>query len=290
MRVSNGLMTAQELEDNRIAREEVRFRSTLGVFKATNGLRPGEFTVIVGQQGNGKSSLCKTISMSCALNATKCYHLLSEEKSSVYKSSIYNAFNKAANGKNVDNFLDKLYFESMLDWEDSEMNLAYFYSYLEEMINEIQPEMIIFDNFTTSFIGSLPINKQGDVVQALRKMAQVYEIAIIGVFHTAKGTDIYKKVISGEDVRGNASSTNGGAYNYILSTYFRVDPPRAFLSIDKARYHPEANKTFWELVYDKELQIFIGDKKVSYDHVQRTIDEASGKNKTNSNGDKKWTR
>lgn len=287
-RIKNGVMTKQEALEATIAREQERFKSTLECFKITRGIRPGELSVIVGQQGNGKSSLCKTISMSCGINQVKCYHLLSEEMSSVYKSSIYKAFYYAANGKPFNKFLEVLFFESMLDWEKTEMNLASFLAHIEEVINEIQPEMIIFDNFSTSFLGSLSIDKQGEAIQSLRKMAAIYDIAIVGVFHTAKGTDLYKKVLSGEDVRGNASSTNGGAYNYILATYFRVDPPRAFLAIDKARHHPEANKTYWELVYDKELQIYKGDKKVSYEYVVSVIEEANRKGK--GDGKKTFTR
>lgn len=288
MKIVNGIMSDSELEANRVAKEEVRFKSSLNFLKATNGIRPGEFSVLVGQQGNGKSSLCRTISMVCALNGVNCYHLLSEEISSVYKSTISQAFLKATNGKNADAYLNKLFFESMLDWAEKEMTVDFLLGHLEKVINEILPEMIILDNFTTSFLGSLPINVQGSIIQKFRKMASSYDIAIVGVFHTAKGTDIYKKLLSGEDVRGNASSTNGGSYSYILSTYFRGDKPRALMAIDKARYHPMANKTYWELIYDKDLQIYIGDKQLTYQEADAIREQGIVKKTSYKKEKKDW--
>lgn len=276
LKIVNGVMTEEELQEADMAKNEVRFRSSLKVFKATSGIRPGEFSVIVGQSGNGKSALCKTISMECAISGVKCYHLLSEEKSSVYKSSIASAFNGMTNN-NSSKFLDKLYFDSMLDWDEKHKTMRFLYAHLEEMINDIQPEMIIFDNFTTSYLGSLPISQQGTAIDLFRKLAAEYDVAIVGVFHTAKGTDIYKKIIDGEDVRGNASATNAGSYNYILTTYFRADPPRAILAIDKARYHPEANKTYWELYFDKTIGSYTSDKKLSYDEVQAILNNVNAK-------------
>ena len=276
-KIVNGVMSESEIQTTKTAKEEIRFRSSMHFLKATNGIRPGELSNLVGQQGNGKSSLCRTLSIVCAMNGVNCYHLLSEEVSAVYKSSIAATFEKATNGKNTEKYLEKLFFESMLDWKESQMTGAYFLSRLEEVINTLLPEMIILDNFTTSFLGALPINLQGVMIQRLRKMAAVYDIAIVGVFHTAKGTDIYRKLLNGEDVRGNASSTNGGAYNYILSTYFRNEKPKAILCIDKARYHPEANKTYWELVYDKNLQVYTGDRQITFKEAEDIRNESVNK-------------
>lgn len=284
--ITSGVMSDEEKEEMIKARSTKKFPSSLGLFNSTMGIRPNEFSVLVAQSGNGKSTLCKTISTECAIAGMKCYHLLSEEKSSVYKSTISNVFEKMTNGKNPEKFLEKLFFESMLDWNESKLKIGYFFDHLEDVINELCPDMVIFDNFTTSFMNTLPIGVQGDMISRLRKIASAYDIAILGVFHTAKGTDLYKRVLDGEDVRGNSSTTNAGSYNYVLSTYFRTNPPRAIVNIDKARYHPEANKSYYEMYYDKELGIYTKDQKVDYDTVRAIID---GVNKGKANGEgKKW--
>jgi len=278
-RITTGVLSESDKKNIEIVISEKRFHSNLKVFQATSGIRPGEFSVIVGPSGNGKSTLCKTISIECAIGMKKCYHLLSEEKTFTYKSIIANTFTKMTEGKSTDRFLKNLLFESMLDWTEKERNINYFFEHLRDVINEHTPDMIIFDNFTTSFLGELPIDKQGAMILRLRKFASDYDISIIGVFHTAKGTDIYKKILDGEDVRGNASTTNAGSYNYVLSTYFRTTPPRAIVHIDKARYHPDANKKYFEMLYDKELGIFVKDMRVEYETVKSILDNANKKAK-----------
>ncbi len=276
-RLTNGIMTESDLKELDAAKNEKRFHSRLSMFSSTMGIRPNEFSVIVGPSGNGKSTLCKTISHECAIGGRKCYHLLSEEKTSVYKGIIAKTFEKRCAGKKTDAFLERLLFESMLDWDEKELNVNYFFDRLEDVINDKTPDMVIFDNFTTSFLGSLPINVQGDMITRFRKMAAQYEIAIIGVFHTAKGSDLYKKLLDGEDVRGNASTTNAGSYNYVISTYFRATPPRAIVNVDKARYHPETNKKFFELEYDADLGIYVSDQMINYQEVVQIMDNANKK-------------
>lgn len=276
-RLTNGIMTESDFKDLDAAKNEKRFHSNLSMFSSTMGIRPNEFSVIVGSSGNGKSTLCKTISVECAIGGKKCYHLLSEEKTSVYKGLIASTFEKMCAGKKTDSFLERLLFESMLDWDEKELNVNYFFDRLEDVINDKTPDMVIFDNFTTSFLGSLPINVQGDMITRFRKMAAQYEIAIIGVFHTAKGSDLYKKLLDGEDVRGNASTTNAGSYNYVISTYFRATPPKAIVNVDKARYHPETNKKFFELLYDKDLGIYTADMMIDYQDVVAIMDGANKK-------------
>lgn len=285
-KITSGVMSEEDIAEMDTAKNTKKFISSLKVFNSTMGIRPNEFSVIVAQAGNGKSTLCKTISTECAIAGKKCYHLLSEEKTSVYKATIANVFEKMTQGKNTNSYLEKLFFESMLDWDESQLKIGYFFDYLEDVINDLCPDMVIFDNFTTSFMNTLPIGVQGDMISRFRKIASAYDIAILGVFHTAKGTDLYKRVLDGEDVRGNSSTTNAGSYNYVLSTYFRTNPPRAVINIDKARYHPEANKSFYELYYDKALGIYTKDMKIDYEIVKGIID---GVNKSKvSGGGKNW--
>ena len=125
----------------------------------------------------------------------------------------------------------------------------------------------------------LLLNQQGKSVILLKKVAVEFDIPIILVLHTAKGTDTYAKVITGEDVRGNAASANIGSYNYIMMTFFRLEKPRAFVVIDKARYHGDANKKVYELEYDKDLRLYISDKESSFDEILLCQQQATGNGK-----------
>lgn len=220
--------------------------------------------------------MCKTIGFEAAVSGINSLFILSEEKSSVYKHTLNNAFTQVANER-ADVYLKRIYFDSMLEWDSHEKNTSFFFQHLENLINDLHLDLIIFDNFTTSFFGQLSVQAQGDIIEKFRILASEYDIAIVGVFHTIKGTDIYKTVISGEDVRGNSTSTNAGSYNYILTTYFRANPVRAFLFVDKARYHPRVNKTYWELVYDKDLELYVKAGKSSYESIKSVLHEANTK-------------
>jgi archaellum biogenesis ATPase FlaH len=267
-KISNGVITIDDQIEIHKAKNELRLPSQLGCFSGSNGLRPGQLSILLGPKGNGKSAMAKTISFECAREKVKCLHVLSEEQSSIYKASVSGAF---AKGK--EHYLENLLFDSMLDWPKSHMSAKGFFTNLYETINEMQPEVVIFDNFSTSFIGDLPIGIQGEVIKGLRNMAVKFDIILLVIMHTVKGTDVYKQLISGEDVRGNSSSTNTSAYTYALSTFFRCDPPRAILYVDKARYHSDLNQTYWELLYDKDVGVYVGDKKISHEEVKSIMAE-----------------
>lgn len=282
-------MTETNKQELDRARNQTRFQSSLDVFRCTNGIRPGEFSVIVAPSGNGKSTLCRTIAMECANSKKRCYHLLSEEVVDVYKAPISSIIQRAyRDSDDQKHILEKLYFESMLDWKPEEETLEFLFSYLEDVMNEIVPDMIIFDNFTTSFIGELNIAQQGKAIKMFRKFANLYDVAIIGVFHTVKGSDIYKNLLSGEDVRGNSTSTNAGSYNYILSTYFRGDKPRSFLFLDKARYHSKFNKTYWELIFNPVMEVFTDCVKSSYEDIKEYVNGINKKKPTPRKEYQEW--
>lgn len=285
-KIKNGVITIGDRCEIDKAKTETRLEASLACFKGSNGLRPGQLSILLGPKGNGKSALAKTISWDCMKGRVKCLHILSEEQSAIYKSSIAQAAIDNT-GDRSSELLSNLYYDSMLEWPREQMNLKSFFTNLYESINEIQPEVLIFDNFTTSFIGDLPIAQQGEAIKALRNMAVKFDIILVCIMHTIKGTDIYKQLISGEDVRGNSSSTNTSAYTYVLSTFFRSETPRAILYVDKARYHPELNQTYWELFYDKEYGIYFKDEKVSYETVKTIMAEGKQGTSINSMVDKR---
>lgn len=290
VKIVNAIMNEDEIAQINSARNEVRIRSNLSCFSVTNGIRPAEFSVIVGKAGNGKSALCKTALYEATISGINSLTILSEETSGVYKETLTRAF-KSVTQRNVNQFLERMFFDSMLDWTPQEKNFNFFFAHLEKTINEKEIDLVIFDNFTTSFFGGLSIAKQGEAVDNFRKLASIYDIAIVGVFHTTKGANLYEKVLDGEDVRGNATTTNAGSYNYILSTFFRANPPRAILNLDKARYHTEANKTFWELHFDKELELYTHAKKIDYETVKLIMHDINEKSKDkikNITGKKPW--
>lgn len=269
-------LTEEQKREVELNKNKSVITSSLEPLKKMNGLRPSEFSVLIGPKGNGKSAFCKTMIHEAAMSGINTYVLLSEEKPSIYKNTNYNIFK---NSNNPEKYYNSVFYDSMLSWEKSLFDINQFFVRLETAINEFTIDLIVFDNFTTSFLGSSGPSVQHEAIMRLRELAAAYEICILGVFHTIKGTNIYNKVLDGEDVRGSSTSTNAGSYNFVLSTYFRVSPPRAILLVDKARYHKEVNQTYWELFYNPLTEIYDGAKEVDYQDIRDVQIEAQNKRK-----------
>ena len=125
----------------------------------------------------------------------------------------------------------------------------------------------------------------------LRKLAAHYKIAIVSVIHTRKGVNIYQSMVDAEDVRGNATGVNTASYNLVITTYFKTQPPRAFVQIDKARYHPDANKKIYELKYDTKLNLYTQDRLsdfVEFEAIARSCRLASQKKEVSLNAEVRW--
>lgn len=259
---SSGALTEEEKIEIELSKAARLYRSKIQSLDSIGIAPPGEMTTIVAPKGMGKSTLVRTILTGAAANNVKTLVILSEEKIVRYKESICDGFYLSFDKKYADEKLSNLTYTTMIDWEKEDKTTDSFFSFLEFEVRDNGVQLIVFDNFNTSFLNDLPIMKQSEAATDLRKLAGFYNISMLCVFHTTKGIDIHDRMIDGENVRGSATSTNTAGYNLIMTTYFRLNPPRSVLHIDKARYHPKVNKTYWELIYDERIGIFSHDKQL----------------------------
>jgi len=278
--VENGIMTRDEFNKISDLHDTQKYRSKLNFLNDHNGLRPGEIHTILGPKGGGKSTLVRTIIIEILQNMKKAYCFLSEEETHIYKAPIYKVFKKIIESKisnqalveeKTNSFMTNLLIESQFNLRPENRRLYGFIARLEFIIKEKDIQVFIMDNTTTSFINRLKIDQQAEAIELLKEIAVKYSIVIILVLHTAKGTDINKIILDGDHVRGNATSINMGSYNYLIQTYFRCEPPRVFLTTDKARYHQKANKKVYELHYDRDLEMFTHDIKSDYNQIKKVM-------------------
>jgi hypothetical protein len=279
----------EKLEENQKKLRTTEFDSNLKFVKDHNGWRRGKTHNVIGPKGGAKSTLIKTFILEMAMRGKRVYTYLSEESVVDYSLSINSAVEKMfSNETRFSQFKDlysleqqegirKEYLSNL--FADSEMDLSddeqrNFFPWLKNRIAEVQPEIIIIDNLTTSFLSSNGLNFEAKAQQEIRKISYEIKAPLIQVFHTAKGAHPARQVLTGEDVRGNATSVNKGDYNYILQAIFEVNPPRVFIQTEKARYHKEANRKFYELEFDKELEIFSGCKDSSFQELLSVIKQA----------------
>lgn len=279
MKLETGIVTEEQKIDVEIAKTVKLLKSNLKSLDGTGIAPKGELTCIVGPKGNGKSAFIKTILYQASLQKVKTFTILSEEKTYIYKQPVSEIIEKAFGAEKAKNFLGNLFFSSMLDWDENSKNLNVFILKLEKLLIENNFELVILDNLTTSFLGRLPVNEQGRAAEKIRSLANRLNISIIVVVHTIKGINPYQTILTGDDVRGNSTIVNISAYCYVLTTFFRCNPPRAFLYIDKARHSTEFNQTYWELKFEKDLGVYTEDCKVSaafLDAVMGSIRKESG--------------
>lgn len=236
---------------------------------AHKGMRKAELSTVLSPNGSGKSTLVRSIIVEMLMAEKKVYTYLSEEVSEKYVLDLYQYFLVLLKSDfaAADAVMRNLFTESAFEGK----KFSRIDPLIESIRQGIQTEMIdaiFIDNFTASFMGSAPIAQQGDAIMKLKGLAIEFDIPVVLVVHTVKNFDVYSSVMTSDNVRGNATTANVGSYNYCMSTFWRGERPRSFVSVDKARYHGEAQKRFYELGFDKDLKIFTSDKEVTFKEFQ----------------------
>jgi archaellum biogenesis ATPase FlaH len=272
VKIDSGILTDEQKVDIELSSIKL-FKSNLDSLDGVGVAPKGELTTIIGPKGNGKSAFVKSILYQAALQNVKTLIILSEEKTHIYKKPVAEIVVATLGEERAKEHLSKLLYTSILDWQEETKALDSFLARLEETVKENAIEFVILDNFTTSFLGRLRIDMQGKAAEKIREFAGYHDLSFMVVCHTVKGINPHQQLITGEDVRGNSTITNTAAYVYVLSTLFKCSPPRAFLHIDKARYYPDFNQTFWELRYDKQLGVYTEDMKVSAKFIESLLSQ-----------------
>src|SRR3990167_2676904 len=129
--IENGIIEESQIESIKKRTDEVRFNSSLELFRSHNGIRPGELTSVISPKGQGKSALIKNIIADVISSDKTCYILLSEERADIYKLPLTRKF-KTEDSQNL--FLSRCYFDSMLNWWSKSMNTDSLLSHIEEQI------------------------------------------------------------------------------------------------------------------------------------------------------------
>lgn len=244
--------------------KKISFYSILDCFNAHNGYRRGEIHTIVGPRGGGKSSLTKTIVLDFLTQNKKVFLWLSEELPETYLVSIYELLSKKFNNnqEKIKEIFNNLQVISELRQEESYK--TYFVKSLEYDLECFGADVLIYDNYTTGKFASMQYEQQTKLLSIFMENLKTKNIPIILVFHSDKNTNPNERPMTSENVKGFSRPVDIGSYNYVLQPV-TVDSIRVnFLIVEKARYHSEANRTYWELKYNSNLGIFEKSAKISY--------------------------
>lgn len=250
------------------------FKSGLTVFSDHNGFIDGELHTFIGTKGSGKSTWSKTILCELAWLEKGVLLYISEERKNKYLQAVNRVFRLSkSKPDDIKRYLENIIVVSEID--EKIKNEEQFFGLIDQLINTCDLDILIIDNFTTSFMSELPINQQSSILRKIKAMADELNIPIVMFFHTAKLSD--PKRLDGDNVRGSATAINIGSYNYLISQYKNNTSLRNFVYTEKARYHSKANKNMYEVFYNQDLGIFTKSEKIDLSDYSEIV---SGKTST----------
>jgi len=252
------------------------FKSGLKVFRDHNGFIDGEFHTFIGTKGSGKSTWAKTILCDLAYQEKGVFLYISEEKEGKYLNTINKAFRiSKSTPEQTKRYLENIIVVGELDREiNTEKD---FFDLVEHIVTTCELDIMIFDNFTTSFLSELPISQQSSVLRRLKRLADKLSIPILAFFHTAKLSD--PKRLDGDNIRGSATAINIGSYNYLIAQHKTAMTTRNFVYTEKARYHSKANKKMYEVIYDHDVGLFTKCEDIELHEYKNIVDGKAFENK-----------
>ena len=271
MEIRSGYLQETEYQESQKDFQTQKFRSALCCFNDHKGFRCGELHTFIAPKGGGKSTLSRTIISELIYGGQKILLYLSEEKAEKYLLELNEKLRVMYKNDQdkIERVLDKLTVVSELSIEN-EIDCTDWLKRIEYIIEEKEIDLFVFDNFTTSFLGELFVNKQSQLLRDLKKMAEAQDIPVLVFFHTAKGSS--NKLFNGDDVRGSATAVNIGSYNYVLFYFRNIN--ECFLMNEKARYHRYANGKIYRLKFSGKAGIFV-------DAIRSNIEELKTAAKAN---------
>lgn len=271
--IKDGRLTQESKKEIIDDLKTTHFHSRLKCFSDHYGLRKGELHAIVGPKGGGKSTFIKTILLDLIASRKKIFLQLSEESVQKYVLILHNIFEKTlGSGDKANEVMKNLHIESELEMDLKLKNPTAYFKRLDALMHEGLYDVFLFDNFTTSFLSNTgKFEIESNAGNMFKALADKFSIPVLVVYHTAKTARVNEKLLDADDVRGSANAVNISSYTYLVTTFFNEKPTRAFITVDKARYHQKSNKARYEMNYDTELGVFTGDMVSSYEIMQNIV-------------------
>jgi ABC-type iron transport system FetAB ATPase subunit len=253
--VSTLHFTTEEQEAYEKKNREIHFHSSLGFLNAHNGLRRGALHLAMATTGAGKSTLVRTLVRDVLFHPKNDISVgvwLSEESTDDYKAQI--AYGIPSHPR-----LEKAYILSELEVKQNK-KLAFI-----EWIKFYLPDVVIFDNVTTSyFYNDKTAKEQGEFILLLKELAIEHNFALVIIAHTdAKATDTMGRLINLNDIRGSKNLPNLVEFAYILQRFEIGTSYFSTIRVEKSRSQELVHKLY-QLHYEPRLRSFRGDTAIEF--------------------------
>jgi len=243
---------------------ETHFYSGLNFLNAHNGLRRKSMHLLLGTTGGGKSTMVRTLLRDIIFNPKNDAQVsvwLSEESTADYKSQV--AYGLPSHDRLLKTQL-------MSELETQRVSELLF----REWLDMFRPDVLIFDNITTSQLyNDKTAKEQAAFVMLIKKLTVEYNMATLLVAHTdAKATDTMGRLINLNDVRGSKSIANLVEFAYVLQRFEIGTNYFSSLRVEKHRSQELKHKLF-SLNYNKELRSFVNDLPIQFEKFKEMYKE-----------------
>lgn len=235
-------------------REKINFRSNFGFLMSHGGFKKGCFHLLVAPMSSGKSTLNKSLIEELTDNGKRVLVWLSEEDKINY--SIDFNFNP-----------ELIYFieESKKEY----LNYKDGITSLKMACDEFEPDIIIFDNITTSILyqDHISMVDKIDCIHQLRRLITNKKIPMFMIAHTKKEiTQNLHRMITIEDVRGFAAFAMTVEYAYCMNVFHNNGEIYNILNIAKKRFS-NVKESYFFLGFDKGK--YVTDYFISFEKIKQ---------------------
>lgn len=253
-------VTDFEIQAHRDKNDQVFVHSRYEFLRGHNGIRPGSLHGLLATTGAGKSTLAKCIAAEVAAHFPILIWL-SEETIEEYQELIHEM------DKSV---LSNIYFVEEKEIEEQfKERQEDFFEYFEQMVEEVDPFMVLIDNVTTSafYNQRFSIWGQNRAADYLKDFPKRTGKALFYVAHTdSKVTDNFNKVVAPENIRGSKELSLNTEYLYIIQKFTTNDRIYNLLRVAKFRHHKEA-AGWYALTFEQNA--YVGDASVPFTLVNK---------------------
>ena len=243
------------------------FKVRFNFVNGHRGPRPGKIHLLIGTAGSGKSTLVRSIIGDCA-ESKKILLILSEEDIEDFQIA------SASQGITAER-MRNIHIMSELDIPtEIRMNKNKFRKYMEEQIYLLRPDMIVWDNLTTSvtYETMRPSEQTEHILWLKMLIKNKIRVPLLAVAHTKAGvSDNQPTLIDLDDIRGSKALGNMAEYAYMYQNPSVEGKQYPFIWVRKSRSH--RHKGIFLLTYVAHKNCFVGDAFIEFDAFKKAFNK-----------------